>query len=85
MVAFPNSSRTLLEDRASGRVVARDADGSPQLSTVWLAVDGDELLHHTTEGRRKVEQLRRDPHVDTLAQRFPDRLRGPCPWWSQRG
>lgn len=77
--------RTLPEDRASGRVVARDADSTPQLTMVWLAVDADELLLNTTEGRREVEHLRRDPHVATVAQRFPDRLRGPWPWWSQRG
>ena len=63
-------AKALDKDRAYGHVVTGNADGSPQLSMVWLGVDGDELLLNTSEGRRKVENLRRDAHVDRLAKRF---------------
>ncbi|MYT24948.1 TIGR03618 family F420-dependent PPOX class oxidoreductase [Streptomyces sp. SID7760] len=41
-------------------------DGSPQLSVVWLARDGDDLLFSTTVGRRKEKNLRADPRVSVM-------------------
>ncbi|MFJ3174307.1 PPOX class F420-dependent oxidoreductase [Streptomyces roseus] len=41
-------------------------DGSPQLSVVWLARDGDDLLFSTTVGRRKEKNLRADPRVTVM-------------------
>ncbi|KUJ65295.1 pyridoxamine 5'-phosphate oxidase [Streptomyces albus subsp. albus] len=43
-------------------------DGSPQLSPVWATHDGDEVLFSTTVGRRKEQNLRRDPRVTVLVQ-----------------
>ncbi|GHH03876.1 PPOX class F420-dependent oxidoreductase [Streptomyces rubradiris] len=45
-------------------------DGSPQLSPVWVARDGDDILISTTVGRRKERNLRRDPRVSVLLQPF---------------
>ncbi|RFU43266.1 PPOX class F420-dependent oxidoreductase [Actinomadura logoneensis] len=41
-------------------------DGSPQLSVVWVKRDGDDLLFSTTVGRRKEQNLRRDPRVTVM-------------------
>ncbi|MFC9586204.1 PPOX class F420-dependent oxidoreductase [Streptomyces yangpuensis] len=41
-------------------------DGSPQLSVTWLMRDGDALLISTTEGRRKEQNLRRDPRITVM-------------------
>ncbi len=41
-------------------------DGSPQLSVTWLMRDGDDLLISTTEGRRKEQNLRRDPRITVM-------------------
>ncbi|MFE2876421.1 PPOX class F420-dependent oxidoreductase [Streptomyces roseus] len=41
-------------------------DGSPQLSVVWIARDGDDLLFSTTVGRRKEKNLRADPRVSVM-------------------
>lgn len=38
-------------------------DGAPQVSVVWIDVDGDEILVNTAEGRTKTENMRRDPRV----------------------
>ena len=38
-------------------------DGSPQVSTIWIDRDGDEILFNTAEGRVKTENLRRDGRV----------------------
>lgn len=43
-------------------------DGSPQLSPVWVKRDGDELLFSTTMGRRKQQNIDRDPRVTVLVQ-----------------
>jgi PPOX class probable F420-dependent enzyme len=43
-------------------------DGSPQLSPVWVKRDGDDLLISTTVGRRKEQNIRRDPRVTVLFQ-----------------
>jgi PPOX class probable F420-dependent enzyme len=38
-------------------------DGAPHVSTVWLDVDGDEVLVNTGEGLVKTENVRRDTRV----------------------
>ena len=39
------------------------ADGSPQVSPVWVDVDGDRILVNTAEGRVKPRNVRRDARV----------------------
>ena len=41
-------------------------DGQPQLSVVWLARDGDDLLMSTVKGRQKHRNLGRDPRATVL-------------------
>jgi PPOX class probable F420-dependent enzyme len=40
-----------------------NADGSPQTSVVWVRRDGDDLLISSAAGRRKDQNLRRDPRA----------------------
>ncbi|MGW2558432.1 PPOX class F420-dependent oxidoreductase [Streptomyces sp. NPDC001514] len=47
-------------------------DGSPQVSPVWVKRDGDDLLISTTVGRRKEQNIRRDPRVTVLVQPFDE-------------
>ena len=67
-VTLPNSVKTLLEDKAYGHVVTFNSDGKPQLTMVWMDVEGDELLFNTAEGRRKPDNIRRDPRVIVSVQ-----------------
>jgi PPOX class probable F420-dependent enzyme len=62
-VAIPQSLRKMLEDKAYGHVVTFNAQGKPELTMVWMDVEGDELLFNTAEGRRKPDNIRRDPRV----------------------
>jgi PPOX class probable F420-dependent enzyme len=39
------------------------ADGSPQVTPLWLDLDGDDLLFHTAQGRVKARHIERDPRV----------------------
>jgi PPOX class probable F420-dependent enzyme len=38
-------------------------DGSPQVTVVWVDLDGDRILVNTAEGRVKPRNVRRDPRV----------------------
>jgi PPOX class probable F420-dependent enzyme len=67
-VSIPQSLRKILEDKAYGHVTTFDAQGKPQVTMVWLDVDGDEVLFNTAEGRRKPANLRRDPRIIVSVQ-----------------
>ncbi len=67
-VTLPRSVKKLLEDKAYGHVVTFGQDGKPQLTMVWMDVDGDEVLFNTAEGRKKPQNLRRDPRVIVSVQ-----------------
>jgi PPOX class probable F420-dependent enzyme len=67
-VKIPQSLRTMLEDKAYGHVVTFNAKGNPELTMVWMDVEGDELLFNTAEGRRKPDNIRRDPRVIVSVQ-----------------
>ena len=62
-IPLPQPVRSLLEDKAYGHVVTVTATGRPRVTMVWMDVDGDEVLFNTAEGRKKVQDLRRDPRV----------------------
>ena len=63
-MALPESATRLIRSGALGHLVTREADGSAQVSCVWVAVDGDDLLTaHLNPGQRKLANVRRDPRV----------------------
>ena len=39
------------------------ADGSPQVTPVWIDSDGEHILVNTAEGRVKTHNVRRDPRI----------------------
>ena len=53
----------LLEARNMAHVATLMRDGSPHVSPVWIAVEGDRLAIFSTEAHLKVRNLRRDPRV----------------------
>jgi|SRR5262250_1800266 len=67
-IPLPQSVKKLLQDKAYGHVVTFNALGKPQLTMVWMDVDGDEVLFNTSEGRRKSQNLRRDPGIIVSVQ-----------------
>jgi len=67
-VKIPQPLRTMLEDKAYGHVVTFNAQGKPELTMVWMDVEGDELLFNTADGRRKPNNIRRDPRVIVSVQ-----------------
>jgi PPOX class probable F420-dependent enzyme len=49
-------------------VVTFSAQGKVELTMVWMDVEGDEVLFNTAEGRRKPDNIRRDPRVIVSVQ-----------------
>ena len=63
-MTLPDSAKQLIEAGALGHLVTLNPDGSPQVTGVWVAVDGDDLLTaHLNPNQRKLENVRRDPRV----------------------
>ena len=62
-IKLPESARKMLQDKAYGHVVTFGANGRPQVTMVWVDAEGDEVLFNTAEGRKKPQNLRRDPRV----------------------
>ena len=60
---LPDSARRLLEGPALAHLVTLEPDGRPQISLVWVGLDGDEIVSAHLAMRRKVRNLLRDPRV----------------------
>ncbi|AQU67972.1 PPOX class F420-dependent oxidoreductase [Streptomyces niveus] len=69
-VALSEKLKELLDSPVFVAIATIQPDGSPQVSPVWVKRDGDDILISTTVGRRKEENLRRDPRVTVLLQPF---------------
>ena len=67
-ITLPQSAQKVLEDTAFGHVLTYNADGSPQLTMVWMDLVNGEASFNTAEGRRKVANLRRDPRIVVSVQ-----------------
>jgi PPOX class probable F420-dependent enzyme len=63
MTVLPESARAVVESGQLAHVVTLNADGSPQVSCAWIAMDGDELVMMHSAEHVKVRNLRRDPRV----------------------
>ncbi len=63
MTAIPDSARAVLESDALGHLVTLGADGSPQVTVVWVGLDGDEIVAAHMPENRKVRNIRADGRV----------------------
>ncbi|MEU6563783.1 PPOX class F420-dependent oxidoreductase [Nocardia nova] len=64
---LPDSAREFIGGGANATLVTLNADGSPQISVVWVALrstpEGDELVSAHLSEHLKVRNVRRDPRV----------------------
>ena len=63
MTSLPDSARAVLESPALAHLVTLNPDGSPQVSAVWVGIDGDEVVTGHLAERRKVRNVRNDSRV----------------------
>jgi PPOX class probable F420-dependent enzyme len=63
-VNLPDSARQLVESGRLAHLVTLNRDGSPQVSCVWVGLDGDEIVSaHLASTQQKLRNIRRDPRV----------------------
>jgi PPOX class probable F420-dependent enzyme len=63
MAPLTSQTRTLLESDALAHLVTLNPDGSPQVSCVWVGLDGEEIVTAHMQRRLKVRNVERDPRV----------------------
>jgi PPOX class probable F420-dependent enzyme len=63
VTAIPDEARAILEGPALAHLVTISADGSPQVSCVWVGLEGDEIVFGSLGPRRKLDNIVRDPRV----------------------
>jgi PPOX class probable F420-dependent enzyme len=63
VAAIPDSARAVLEGPRLAHLVTLEPDGRPQVSIVWVGLDGDELVCGHLPEHRKIRNIRRDPRV----------------------
>jgi Pyridoxamine 5'-phosphate oxidase len=55
--------RDLVDSGALAHLTTINADGSPQVTVIWVGRDGDELLSAHMDQRLKLRNIERDPRV----------------------
>ena len=63
MATLPESARELIDSGALAHLVTLNADGSPQVSCVWMGLEGDELVAGHLRSQQKIRNIERDPRV----------------------
>jgi PPOX class probable F420-dependent enzyme len=63
MASIPESHADILTKKAFANLATLNADGSPQVTPVWVDFDGTHVLVNTAKGRIKTKNLEREPRV----------------------
>ena len=61
--SIPDKYRDLFTKRAFASLATLMPDGGPQVTPVWVDLEGDLVLVNTARGRQKDKNMRRDPRV----------------------
>jgi PPOX class probable F420-dependent enzyme len=62
-VEIPQEAREVLESDGLAHFVTLNVDGSPQVSCVWVGLEGDEIVSGHLGRWQKVRNIERDPRV----------------------
>jgi len=63
MTALPPPLRALVETGPLAHLVTVDPDGSPQVTVIWIGLDGDDIVSGHMNLSKKLRNVRRDPRV----------------------
>jgi PPOX class probable F420-dependent enzyme len=90
MERIPESHYDLFEKKAFGHLATIMADGTPQVTPVWVSFDGEHILVNTARGRLKDRNVERNPYVaiDIIDPENPYRyvaIRGPVVETTEEG
>jgi PPOX class probable F420-dependent enzyme len=61
--SIPDKYRDLFTKRAFASLATIMPDSSPQVTPVWVDLEGELVLVNTARGRQKDKNMRRDPRV----------------------
>lgn len=60
---FTEASRAIFDKRVLAHVASLDPDGAPNVTPVWVELDGDDIVINTALGRAKARNLATDSRV----------------------
>jgi PPOX class probable F420-dependent enzyme len=60
---IPDAVRTVVDTAPFAHLTTLNADGSPQITVVWVDIEGDEFVIGHMGERRKTKNVRHDPRV----------------------
>jgi PPOX class probable F420-dependent enzyme len=63
VTSLPDTVRGVLESPALAHLVTLNTDGSPQVTLVWVGLDGDEIVAAHLDEHRKIRNIRNDSRV----------------------
>ena len=63
MSGLPRELRDLIESGPFAHLSTINADGSPQVTVIWIGRDGDDLLSGHMQRYAKLRNIERDPRV----------------------
>lgn len=63
MSALPEELRSLIKAGPLVHLSTVDSDGSPQVTVIWVGLDGDDLVSGHMAHYRKLRNIERDPRV----------------------
>lgn len=63
MGVIPERARAVLESDGLAHLVTINKDGSPQVSIVWVGLEGDDIVCAHLREQQKLRNVRRDPRV----------------------
>jgi len=60
---LPESARAVIESGSLAHLVTLNADGSPQVTCIWVGLEGEEIVSGHLGDQRKLCNVVRDPRV----------------------
>jgi PPOX class probable F420-dependent enzyme len=63
VITLPPSARDLIDSGALAHMVTLNRDGSPQVTCVWVGLDGDDIISGHLGRFQKLKNVERDPRV----------------------
>ena len=61
--AVPDDLQALIASGPLAHLTTLNADGSPQVSVIWIGLDGDDIVSGHLGRRVKIDNIERDPRV----------------------
>jgi hypothetical protein len=84
-VELPGSARGIVESGRLAHLVTLNPDGSPQVSCIWVGLDGDEIVSaHLGADQRTLRNVARNPRVALSIEGTEVQPPSSRPWTTRR-